>query len=111
MHDLSNGIPSLINDIFVKTTRDENQTILSIRTKEEKTCTFKSVRKSVLSACKKSWKEIERHSVAYWLDIKLSKDDTTDILNRYFNGMGLAGMLEAKGYGQLDLLSSFIVKI
>lgn len=70
--------------------------------------TFPSVRKTALWACNKFLQEIEHTSIRYYLQVYFSKGEKTDKWNGLFIEIAVIGILEAKYFVKIDMISLFM---
>lgn len=108
IHDVSHGIALLIEDCLVNMLRDEHQTTSALETWKAETGTFESVPKTVLLACSEFIRDVEHLFVRNWLHVDFAKGNSLDMLSEFFNETGIVGILEAKDYDKIDLVSPFI---
>lgn len=66
-----------------------------MKTRPEENRIFRSIRKTVLDACNKSFDEIERTLIGYNMHVDFSKEERRDKLNGFFNETGVIGTLQA----------------
>lgn len=111
MHDLSPGIPPLINQCIVNMSRNEHQATSALKTGKDTTSSFRSVRETVRLAFNHSLRDSELHSAGHGLHVDFAKDNRLDTINKCFNVMVIIERLEGKDHDKIDWVSQVISAI
>lgn len=107
MLDLSHGISPLIKACLLNMLRDEHRTKSALKTEKAKQVLSNQFEKQ---SCyfNQLLRDVECHSERCGLHVDFAKHNSSDTLNVFFNETGFIGMLEAKPYDKIDLVSPFI---
>ena len=111
LHEFHLGVSKELKRCASERLRSENliTTSLPTKTNMSRTVTFKQVRMTILNGVNKMLAHIEESSPSSGLRVDMSRSDKGDHGNGLFNSDGnLVGMLEAKDYRSLDMVSPFI---
>lgn len=108
MHFLSLGISKMLKECAVEMLKDENRTTSAILSRAGEPRTFKFVRKRVLRCLNEFLRDVESSSRGYGLHVDFSSGESGLRLSGFFTEHGIVGMLEAKDYDVMDMVSPFI---
>lgn len=108
MHNLSLGVSKMLKDCATIMLRDENRTSPAMITSSGAPRTFKHIRRSVLHALNDFLCDVEKRSPGYGIHCDYSKGECGGRLNGFFTETGIVGMLEAKEYDSVDMVSPFL---